>query len=235
MNAVSNLKPEIEGVNIVLIGSFNPAIFHPAWFAREKLIQQEEGDRADVKVVSPEVSVFSIGWLALEITLDRFSARTTQIQNLDSLRDFVRGTFGLLRHTPVKQMGINCLAHYRSPSEEEWHKLGHCLAPKEPWENLLKEPGMRRVQMLGQRPDDYRGRIMVGVEPSVKVKPGVYFHVNDHYDNDVEEKGLEAERMMDILAASWQKSLDRAVNIMEALMKMPVKQTVFPETTPPVL
>ena len=198
----------IEGVSIVLVGSFNPAIFHPAWFAREKLIQREEAERADLRIVSPEVSVFSIGWLGLEVTLDRFAASTTQIQHIEPLRDLVLGTFGLLRHTPVKQIGINRLAHYRSPSEEEWHKLGHHLAPKEPWVGLLEKPGMRQVSMLGQRPDQYRGRITVTVEPSLKMKPafGVYFVVNDHYENDAEEKGRECERMMEILRTAWQTS-----------------------------
>ena len=78
-------KPEIENVSVVLIGSLNPAIFHPAWFAREGLIQQEEADRADVRIVSPDVSVFSIGWLVVEVTLDRFAARTSQVQNLEPL------------------------------------------------------------------------------------------------------------------------------------------------------
>jgi len=220
---VAELKPEIEGVNIVLLGSLNPAIFHPAWFAREKLIQLEEAERADIKIVSPEVSVFSIGWLALEVTLDRFAARTTQIQHLEPLRDLVLGTFSLLRHTPVKQMGINRLAHFRSPSEDEWHKLGHRLAPKEPWAGLLEKPGMRRVSMLGQRPDQYRGRITVSVEPSVILKPGfgVYFEVNDHYDNDADEKANECDRMLEILRACWQTSLDRASHIMLTLMKTP--------------
>jgi hypothetical protein len=220
---VSQQKPEIEGVSIVLVGSFNPAIFHPVWFAREKLIQREEADRADLRIVSPDVTVFSIGWLGLEVTLDRFAARTTQIQHSDSLRDLVLGTFSLLRHTPVIKMGINRQGHFRSSNEEEWHKLGHRLAPKEPWAGLLEKPGMRRVQMLGQRTDQYQGRITVAVEPSLKLKPGfgVYFEVNDHYENDVEEQGRGCERMMEILNACWQSSLERSICIMQTLMKTP--------------
>lgn len=215
-------KPELEDVSIVLVGSFNPAIFHPVWFAREKLIQQEESDRADIKIVSPEVSVFSIGWLAIEVTLDRFAARTSQIQHIEPLRDLVRGTFGLLRHTPVRQMGLNRQAQYRSPSEDAWHQLGHRLAPKGPWAGLLEKPGMRRVQMQGQRPDTYKGRITVAVEPSLKLKPfGAYIEVNDHYENDEETKGNECDRMMDILVTSWQTSLDRSLCIMQTLMKTP--------------
>jgi hypothetical protein len=219
---VSDPKPELEDVSVVLVGSFNPAIFHPAWFAREKLIQQEEADRADIKVVAPEVSVFTIGWLALEVTLDRFAARTSQIQNLEPLRDLVRGTFGLLRHTPVKQMGINRQAQFRSPSENAWHQLGHRLAPKEPWAGLLEKPGMRRIQVQGVRPDAHKGRIAVAVEPSLKLKPfGAYIEVNDHYDSDPEAKGNECDRMMEILSASWQTSLDRSMRIMQTIMKTP--------------
>ena len=217
---MSDLKPELEDVSIVLVGTFNPAIFHPVWFAREKLIQQEEADRADIKIVSPEVSVFSIGWLAVEVMQDRFAARTSQIQNLEPLRDLVLGTFGLLRHTPVKQMGINRQSHFRSPSEEAWHALGYRLAPKEPWAGLLEKPGMRRVQVQGIRPDTYKGRISVAVEPSLKARPfGAFIEVNDHYENDAEEKGNQCDRMMVILSTSWQTSLDRSLHIMQTLMK----------------
>ena len=217
---MSDLKPELEDVSVVLVGSFNPAIFHPTWFAREKLIQQEEADRADIKIVSPEVSVFSIGWLQLEVTLDRFAARTSQIQNLEPLRDLVRGTFGLPRHRPVKQMGINRQAQFRSPCEKEWHALGHRLAPPEPWACLLEKPGMRSIQVQGIRPDKYKGRLSVAVEPSLKIKPfGAYIEVNDHYDNDAEVKGNECDRVMEILAASWQISLDRSIHIMQSVMR----------------
>jgi hypothetical protein len=210
-------------MSIVLVGSFNPAIFHPTWFAREKLIQREEAERADLKIVSPQVSVFSIGWLGLEVTLDRFAARTKQIQHVEPLRDLVLGTFGLLRHTPVDHLGINRQAHYRSASEEEWHELGHRLAPKEPWAGLLEKPGMRQLSMQGQRPDEYRGRITVIAAPSFALKPGfgVYFEVNDHYDNDVDERGRECDRMREILGAVWQTSLERASRITQTLMKAP--------------
>ena len=216
------MKPEIEGVTIVLVGSFNPAIFHPAWFAHEKLIQQEEAEKADLQVVSPEASVFSIGWLELEVTSERFAVSTSQIQYLDPLRDLVLGTFNVLRHTPIQAMGINRLAHYRSASEATWHKLGHILAPKEPWAGLLQDPGMRRVTMEGKRPDQYQGRITATVEPSLKMKPGfgVFFNVNDHYDNDAQGKSHECLRMMDILIKSWQNSLVRSAQIMEKLINL---------------
>ncbi|HAB15369.1 MAG TPA: hypothetical protein PLX89_08235 [Verrucomicrobiota bacterium] len=218
---MDDLKPEIESVTVVLVGDFNPAIFHPAWFAHQKLIQQEEADRASVKIVSPDLSVFSIGWLALEVVSERFAVQTTQMQYVDALRDFVTGTFGLLRHTPVKFMGVNRAAHFRSPDETTWHNLGHRLAPKEEWETVLKKPGMRKLQILGQRPDQFRGNLNVTVEPSQMFRPGfgVLFDINDHYDNDVEGKGRECERMMEILVTAWQISLDRSLRIAQTIVQ----------------
>jgi hypothetical protein len=213
-------KPEIEGVSVVLVGALNPAIFQPAWFAGEKLIRQEEADKADVKVISPQVSVFSIGWVNLEVTLDRFNANTTQIQHLDSVRDLIAGTFTLLRHTPIKHVGINPLAHFRSKSVDDWHKIGHRLAPKEPWAGLLEKPGMRRVSMLGQRTDDYKGDITATVEPSLVLSQtgfGVYFEVNDHYDISNGE-GNDCDRMAAILKNCWEPSLERASRIMQQLI-----------------
>jgi len=218
---VSVTKPEIEGVSIVLVGSFNPAIFHPDWFAREKLIQNQEAEKADVQIVSKEASFFSIGWLNLEVLQEKFTVSTSQIQHLDSMRDLVIGTFKLLRHMPVKQLGINRTAHFRADSALTWHALGHRLAPKEPWAGLLEGPGMLRVMMMGNRPDGFQGRIIVTVEPSVRLAPGVgvFVDVNDHFEIAVDGNALESERMMEILAATWQDSLDRAMHIMQGVIK----------------
>ncbi|MGD0205983.1 MAG: hypothetical protein ABSC89_00015 [Verrucomicrobiota bacterium] len=217
---MSELKPELEGIYVVLIGSFNPQIFQPLWFSKEGLIQEPEAQKAEVQVIAPEAAVFSIGWMQLEVTHERFAATTNQPQYFDALRDLVLGVFKLLRHTPIKHLGINKLEHFRSSSEKEWHRIGHLLAPKEPWKGLLEEPGMRKVQMLGIRSDGFRGRISVTVEPSVKVKPGVFFGVNDHFEIEESEDVRSCERMVEILGKAWQDSLARAEKITRGIMKI---------------
>ena len=51
-------KPEIEGVGIVLVGSFNPRIFQPAWFATENLIREEEEQAAKIELIHRQVAIF---------------------------------------------------------------------------------------------------------------------------------------------------------------------------------
>ncbi len=215
---MSEAKPEIEAVAIVLVGSFNPRIFHPAWFAKEGLIQEGEWQSAEIRIITSDAAVFSIGWMALEVLHDRFCITTNQPQYFEPLRDLALGTFKLLRHTPIKQLGINKLEHYRSSNHEEWHQLGHRLAPKEGWAGLLEKPGMRKLTMEGVRPDKYAGRILVTVEPSSKINPGVYFELNDHYEIDVVEEGRSSDRAMEILSESWQESLERAAKITKTQM-----------------
>jgi hypothetical protein len=46
--------PFSESLNVVLVGSFNPAIFQPEWFVRQKLISADTAWK--VGVVSPDVT-----------------------------------------------------------------------------------------------------------------------------------------------------------------------------------
>ncbi len=48
----------IQSVNIVVLGKFNPSIFHPAWFAAQNLIRTKEADAANIQIVHPEASFF---------------------------------------------------------------------------------------------------------------------------------------------------------------------------------
>lgn len=100
-------KLEIEGMGIVLVGSFNPQIFQPAWFAAEGLIRKEEEEAAKIQLIHRQAALFSLDWLQLQVTDEKFVALTTPSSYYEPLRDLVLGTFRLLRHTPIRQMDLN--------------------------------------------------------------------------------------------------------------------------------
>ena len=131
-------KPELQGMNFVLVGDFNPKIFHPFWFSHQSLISEHEGNEAKVEVVHSDVSIFNLEWMRLQVTRERFDISTSQEPYFEVLRDLVVGAFGTLEHTPVKMLGINHQMHFAMESEDEWHALGHKLAPKESWNKVLK-------------------------------------------------------------------------------------------------
>lgn len=79
-------QSERQRTSIVALGSFNPAIFHPVWFARHELIREAEADASKVQVVSPEVTVVEAEWFSLQVTTERFSLETRDPRKFLPLR-----------------------------------------------------------------------------------------------------------------------------------------------------
>jgi hypothetical protein len=214
---MAEAQPKIEGLSVVLVGSFNPQIFQPAWFASEHLIRAEEAKTAKIEVIHSEITIFSLEWARVQVERGKFSIDTSSDQRYETgpLRDLVVSTFSLLRHTPVSMMGVNWYSHFEVSSEEAWHKVGDQLAPKEIWKDLLAgRPGMRSLLMEGQRSDGLKGYVRVKVEPSLKALPyGVFIQVNDHYGAQKEDKTQPANEFVEMLQNSWNASLEQAKKI----------------------
>ncbi len=213
------IKPEVTGLNVVLLGDFNPKIFQPAWFAAEGLLQKQETDRAKIEVLHHEISIFELDWLRLQVTRERFAIETTQEPYYEPLRDLALGTFDLLRHTPIGKLGINVNLHFRMKSEEEWHDFGDQVAPKEIWNNILEKPGLFSLIMEGNHSrDGIKGCMRVKIEPSKKIHPGIYFNINDHYEVDNIESVIGSDEIIEILKKTWSGSLKRSKEIVDNLM-----------------
>jgi hypothetical protein len=206
---MSRTEAEIEGVSIVLLGSFNPTIFQPAWFAGEQLIARDLADAAEVGIVHRQMVSFTAGWFEIGVTEDRFSVTSLTAPSDDLLRDLVLGTFRLLRYTPIRAMGLNKDVHYRVESEEVWHAIGHKLAPPSNWDPVLKQPGLRSLLIEGARDDDSKGYIHIKVEPSARVHPGLYVGVNDHYEITDPAPAEGASRILKILGEQWSNAQSR--------------------------
>lgn len=203
---------EIEGATIILLGNLNPSIFQPAWLAAHDLIRKEESDAAKIGVIAPQIAQFTLDWLSLEVTEERFLASTTDPSYYEPLRDLVLGIFTLLEHTPLKKMGINRQMHYRMPSVKRWHAFGHLLTPKNIWEQIIESPGMRSLTIQGNRikEESSRAEVNVKVEPSAKVDPGIFISVNNHF----EDSSTDAPRkLMSILKDRWSELQAYAVKI----------------------
>jgi len=207
-------SPELEQASIVFLGSFNPAIFHPSWFAAHDLIpcdDQKVPKGINRTLVLPEITDFSTEDFSLQVQAQRFALRTTNASFYESLRDLAYSTFSILHHTPIIKMGLNRDFHFRMPDIDAWHEIGHRLAPKEHWKGLLHHPGLRHLSMEGERQDDYKGFIRVIVEPSNEIKPhGVHIGVNDHYEVHDPEKNKGSIELIEILQKMWSKSINSA-------------------------
>lgn len=212
--------PIFKEHNIVLIGSFNPKIFQPAWFGSQGLIQKQEAEAAEIEIIHPDIAIFRLDWLRVEVIRERFIVRTTQEAFDPIIRDLVLGTFDLLRFTPIKKIGINREIHFQMESEEKWHSAGHTLVPKELWNKVLESPGLFSLTVDGNRNrDGLKGFIHVKVDPSSKVPMGISFSVNDHYEVEDVAASAGSDEIIKILKQNWEKSYKRSEDIIYSLFK----------------
>jgi hypothetical protein len=210
--------------SIVVLGSFNPSIFQPAWFSAQHLITSGEAEGANIQVIHSEIAAFNTEYWNLQCTTDRFAVGSDRAPAPEIIRDLVVGIFTLLVHTPVRAVGLNRTEHWEMEDEHSWDSFGDRLVPRNNWNSFLTNPGMRSLTVEGQRPDDYEGYIWVKVEPSTQVGHGVFIDVNDHYVvPSTENKGTQtmdgADKLVELISAEWANSRDRAQEIIRGLLK----------------
>ena len=217
---MTDRTPDVQRIAVVLLGQFNASIFQPAWFAAEGLIKKREAEDAKIELIRKDISVFSLEWCNILADRDRFQITTTQESAYEPVRDLVVGAFSLLRHTPIKQMGINRDSHYRVESSERWHAFGHALAPKEHWQGILDKPGLMGMTMEERpRRDGLSGYVRVTVGPSEQVPQGIYIGVNSHHDLVGSKEVLASDVMLDIIKKTWVDTLSRSNEITQLLIE----------------
>jgi hypothetical protein len=79
---------------------------------------------------------------------------------------------------------------------------------------------MLRLEMRGERPDDLLGYIRIRVEPSQRVRPGVFINVNDHYELSDTDTSRGCGEIMDILRRVWKDSVERAARMAHELLEI---------------
>ncbi len=226
------IEPEIVGVDIVLLGDFNPAIFSPRWFSANGLIRETAADEAELGVVHREVADFTADWLRIQVTQDRFVAASLQAP-FARLRNLVHRVFHeCLFHTPLRAFGINYSVHFLVASLATRDQLGTALVPLEPWgpwrERLNldgRHGGMTSLRISQLRPADRDegGQINVKVAPSNRVGSssgtGVFASINDHFTGDG-----DAERLIATLASKFEASLEQSERIVDHIMSLAQSQ-----------
>ena len=117
--AMSDMKLTKEESSIVLVGAFNPAIYHPEWFLRNGLVSEDDLSDQEIELVHNDLSRFSFAWLSVQVQSNKFIARTNDPSQFIPLRDLIVSVFSILEHTPITNLGMNYLATYTLTSEAD--------------------------------------------------------------------------------------------------------------------
>lgn len=212
--------PEILASSIIAVGDFNPAIFSPDWLEGNHLIGESDastvrdGSQGGSLIVSHQVTAFETKWFALQVLENQFSL-TSKDALSPAFRDLAVGIFQLVPHTPVTAVGLNFLAHFKLNSEDEYHRVGDVLAPKGIWKELYPDESAGLANLTIRIQNCVRGEVLktknekrVSIQPSSKLKWGVFLSYNDHHDvSEFHEDNLRpAERVAAIIEEQWEES-----------------------------
>ena len=223
---------EILTSSIVAIGAFNPAIFSPDWLERNHLIGKSdaddvrEGSHGKSLIVSHEVAFFEAKWFALQVLEKQFSL-TSKDALSPAFKDLAVGIFQLVPHTPVTAVGLNFLGHFKLASEDEYHRVGDILAPKNIWKALYPDesPGLADLTIRIQ--PWTRGETLktkdekrISVQPSNKIKFGAFLSYNDHHDVSAgdEDNLRPAEQVATVIDNGWESAWHDAVRVFDGVL-----------------
>ncbi len=219
--------PDVSGATLVFVGSFNPAILHPAWFAAQELLTDEEAERITRRnleqpgalTVTADVTVFEADWFLLQATSERLllGASESTTESFLPLRDLALGIFTILRHTPVVQMGMNHTRHM-GLSEGRWEAFSRAIAPPASWEGLLDpEPDLSSLRIRTERTDyEAPGFVGIAIEASLRIPGGVYVAVNDHVDLP-SSLASGATAAVEVLRDHWETSSESANRLFQRI------------------
>ena len=226
------IDPTINGIAVVLLGSFNPSIFTPAWFGWNGLLSEGTVSVAELRMAQPQATVFKADWLELQVLPDRFTITSSQPPFV-RVMDLTIRLFGeKLPHTPIHSLGINRQVHFLLNNYQERDRIGRLLAPTGPWgawgrqlEPDGKHGGMTSLTMaqvnLGDRSP--AGRLSVTVEPSTRIGldgTGAFVQVNDHYAIEDVTSPTATSDIIGILERNFEASIQWADQIVDQVMSL---------------
>ena len=210
------IAPKLAGFNCVLVGNFNPAIFHPQWYGKINLFRENEIKEAKVGLIFPDFCQFVISGIDFRVELSRFQASTDKQENFALLKDVVLGTFSVLDQTPISAMGINFRGHFELNSKNKLDTLVNNYCPSGPWDGLLEKSKLATLINQGNNPFDKKGYVRIKIEPSTKLENGLFIEINNHF-------ALESKNPQDVinvLNEQWEKIREHSFNTMSKISQV---------------
>ena len=226
------LQIESRSWSIVMLGSFNPVIFQPAWLAAQGLVSREQADASSEVLVHEQVTSFQIGDFELKCEHGRFQIQTSNTPQI-ALLDFCTKLFGeVLPHTKIESFGINTHLEVLAENIVERTAIGRKLAPTDAWGRFGKEiealsddePG--GMSFLAMRKpiitDGWHGYVEARLAPTVGAskKTGIAATINAHHVLNDYADGEGADRAARLLNDQYEHCLREADSYLSEVLEV---------------
>lgn len=205
-----NIKEIVGRCIFVALGSFNPAILHPEWLSRHKILPEEEivglfaePLRKEIPelgaiiefgqnfVVSPTQTSLHLKSFILNVTREKFEIRCEKRDRFPLMIDSVKKIFLLLSETPIKAYGLNFDEHMKF--DKTLSEIAVIF--------FTETDNVRQVFghdcLVGHKIITKVGdaTLTFNFEPSRLIDDGVFFKINFHFENDAPDTKFIVEKI----------------------------------------
>lgn len=205
--------------SVVLLGGFNPMIFHPFWLLQKKLISERDVTEKKI-VVNEQISTYHVGdWLEMTVTQKRCEFKIKKAERVVMMRDLIVGTLNALPEMPILAVGINRGGVYNLSDEKSYYIFGAKLAPLGMWEPSFHDPRLRNIAIEDVGSEHFKERRrMIQIKPA-EVQDYPYcvdFNINNHYD--LEKVGQTVGKALSVLNDNLDNDYETFQNIVDNLV-----------------
>jgi hypothetical protein len=218
MTVVQTPSPIKQTLSVVFLGSFNPRIFHPAWFEREGLALPEEAaaslseTQQNGLIITPDLSRCDIGPdISVECITGRLTINAATTLGEVRLRTLACALMTKLPHSPITAVGINHRQIFNTRDEDEWHRIGDLLVPKDDiWSQVMEgRPGMSSLRVEETRIGPPKVRVWATVEPVRGTHPSYCISIDTNWHTDITQNTPnQSEQASDFVESQWDIALD---------------------------
>lgn len=174
-----------EFYSIVLIGGFNPLIFHPFWMLQKGLISEKDVT-TDKLLVHEQMTHFQIGnWLEFNVNKNRCEFKIQSQEYVVIMLDLIKGTLNALPEVPIMSIGINRGCILSIGSEREYYRVGATLALLDLWNDCFEKPRLRTIAIEDTASEKFKGKSRCVIIKPAEVENVPYaidVNMNNHYD-----------------------------------------------------
>lgn len=196
--------------SVVLLGRFNPLIFHPLWLLKKRLIPESDVVNKQI-VINSQVSQYPIGdWMQMTVTPDRCEFKIQKPERIVVMKDLIMGTLNSLPETPIIAMGINRGNIINLGDAGSFYKFGSKLAILDIWKDCLHTPRLRDiiiedVEKTVEGEEIVRRRIQI---KSAEIKDQQFcidVNLNNHYTAKVQDTAFAIKTLDTYLMSDMEK------------------------------
>ncbi|MEZ5039530.1 MAG: hypothetical protein R2828_06550 [Saprospiraceae bacterium] len=215
---MARFNPDEKHLNVVLIGNFNPRIFHPQWFANHNIISEADFnyivEGSDV-LIHKQVAQFKSSWFHLEVTETRLQIICTQEAYFEMILDFLASTFSVLHHTPIQQMGINLTVRQRLDRSEDVERFDTKFFTAKGYKDIDVEaqPFTMKLRFNSQ---ENRVGTQCNFEITKTSKDAYFMNINQHFEIGKDTNGKDLVRT---IGQYGRESLNTNDQILEKIIK----------------